>query len=206
MVNPWKEISLSDYENHMSLDSVRQLQSLNLTMKEQLDGYDVKTVMIIGIAGGNGLEHVKTNKYCKVFGVDINEDYLTVVKERYKELAGVLVCLNIDIINEVDKLPDAELLIANLLIEYVGYEAFVKAVEKAKPRFVSCVIQMNETKEQWVSDSPYIHAFDGLDRVHCQMEENELSIFMNNAGYKLIKTVKDTLPNGKSLVRLDYEK
>ena len=46
----------------------------------------------------------------------------------------------------------------------------------------------------------------GLDRVHCQMEENELSIFMNNAGYKLIKTVKDTLPNGKSLVRLDYEK
>lgn len=63
MVNPWKEISLSDYENHMSLDSVRQLQSLNLTMKEQLDGYDVKTVMIIGIAGGNGLEHVKTNKY-----------------------------------------------------------------------------------------------------------------------------------------------
>ena len=100
MVNPWKEISLSDYENHMSLDSVRQLQSLNLTMKEQLDDYDVKTVMIIGIAGGNGLEHVKTNKYSKVFGVDINEDYLNVVKERYKDLAGVLECLNIDIIND----------------------------------------------------------------------------------------------------------
>ncbi len=54
MVNPWKEISLSDYENHMSLDSVKQLQSLNLTMKEQFNDYDVNTVMIMGIAGGNG--------------------------------------------------------------------------------------------------------------------------------------------------------
>ncbi len=29
MSNPWKDISLSDYENHMSLDSVMQLQSMN---------------------------------------------------------------------------------------------------------------------------------------------------------------------------------
>ena len=40
MVNPWKEISLSDYENHMSLDSVKQLQSLNRTMKEQFNDYE----------------------------------------------------------------------------------------------------------------------------------------------------------------------
>ena len=26
MSNPWEEISLNDYENHMSLDSVKQLQ------------------------------------------------------------------------------------------------------------------------------------------------------------------------------------
>ena len=58
MVNPWKEIGLSDYENHMSLDSVKQLQSLNRTMKEQFNDYDVNTVMIMGIAGGNGLEYV----------------------------------------------------------------------------------------------------------------------------------------------------
>ena len=35
MSNPWEEISLDDYENHMSLDSVRQLQMLNKLMKEQ---------------------------------------------------------------------------------------------------------------------------------------------------------------------------
>ncbi len=29
MKNPWEEIPLSDYENHMKLDSVMQLQAMN---------------------------------------------------------------------------------------------------------------------------------------------------------------------------------
>ncbi len=35
-MNPWEEISLSDYENHMSLDSVKQLQAMNEMYSEQL--------------------------------------------------------------------------------------------------------------------------------------------------------------------------
>ena len=31
MDNPWKSVSLSDYENHMKLDTVMQLQVLNET-------------------------------------------------------------------------------------------------------------------------------------------------------------------------------
>ena len=29
MNNPWEDIKLDDYENHMSLDSVKQLQTMN---------------------------------------------------------------------------------------------------------------------------------------------------------------------------------
>ena len=36
MNNPWEKVKLSDYENHMALDSVRQLQALNQMMKGQL--------------------------------------------------------------------------------------------------------------------------------------------------------------------------
>lgn len=205
MKNPWEEISLSDYENHMQLDSVKQLQSLNMTMKKQFEDYDVSSVMILGIAGGNGLEHINKEKFKTVYGVDINENYLQAVSERYQNLGIILKCLNIDIANEADRLPETELLIANLLIEYIGYEAFAAAVKKAGPKYVSCVIQINQSKKQWVSDSPYIHAFDGLDRVHCQMEENKLMEVMNKTGYKLIKKEADVLPNGKSLVRLDFK-
>lgn len=32
MSNPWEEIRLDDYENHMRLDAVRQLQAMNATI------------------------------------------------------------------------------------------------------------------------------------------------------------------------------
>ncbi len=57
-MNPWEDISLSDYENHMSLASVKQLQALNEMMKKQFEAYPVESAMVLGIAGGNGLEHV----------------------------------------------------------------------------------------------------------------------------------------------------
>ena len=53
MANPWKEIKLSDYENHMSLDSVKQLQAMNSIMKSQFEDFPVTTAMILGGAGGH---------------------------------------------------------------------------------------------------------------------------------------------------------
>ena len=76
-------------------------------------------------------------------------------------------------IDETSKLPNAELLVANLLIEYIGYDCFQKTVEHVCPKYVSCIIQIN-IDDSWVSDSPYIHVFDKLDEVHHQMEENLL--------------------------------
>lgn len=206
MNNPWKEIDLADYENHMKLDTVMQLQTMNSLMKKQFRDYPVSSAMVLGIAGGNGLEHVSKDKYETVYGVDINEDYLRVVSERYADLSGVLKCLCIDLINDADKLPHAELVIANLLIEYIGYDAFKNAVTKIDPKYVSCVIQINTDENQWVSDSPYLHAFDRLDEVHHQMEENALSDAMEEIDYCLISQSSETLPNGKALVRLDYQK
>lgn len=206
MNNPWKEIDLADYENHMKLDTVMQLQTMNSMMKNQFEDYPVSTAMVLGIAGGNGLEHVSPDKYETVYGVDINEDYLRVVSERYSDLSGILKCLCIDLINDADKLPHAELVIANLLIEYIGYDAFKNAIAIIDPQYVSCVIQINTDEHQWVSDSPYLHAFDRLDEVHHQMEENALSDAMKEIGYSLVLNSSEKLPNGKALVRLDYKK
>jgi hypothetical protein len=206
MPNPWEEISLDDYEKHMSLDSVRQLQAMNSIMQEQFNTYPAETAMVLGIAGGNGLEHVRPEKFRKVYGVDINADYLRAVSERYTELSGILECLHIDLVNEVEKLPQAQLLIANLLIEYIGYGAFQRAVLQTAPEYVSCVIQINTDEEQWVSESPYLRAFDRLDEVHHQMEEKALTAAMKEIGYSLILQTTYPLPNGKALVRLDFQK
>ena len=205
MNNPWEDISLSDYENHMSLDSVKQLQAMNSIMKEQFGAYPVDTAMVLGVAGGNGLEHVSGDKYKTVYGVDINADYLKAVEARYGALEGVLKCVKADIINECDKLPEAQLVIANLLIEYIGYEAFMKAMMRVRPLYISCVIQINIDEHQWVSDSPYLHAFDRLDEVHCQMEDEALTKVMEDICYRKILSESYPLPNGKALLRLDFE-
>ena len=205
MKNPWEEISLDDYEKHMSLDSVRQLQAMNALMREQFEAYPVHTAMVLGVAGGNGIEHVRPEKYRAVYCVDINEEYLQAVRERYARKPAVQ-CLRADLTEAADRLPAAELVIANLLIEYIGYPAFTKVIRKVDPEYVSCVIQINTDEKNWVSDSPYLHAFDGLDRVHHQMEEGALTAAMEGIGYAGILRTAEALPNGKALVRLDYRK
>ena len=206
MKNPWEEISLDDYEKHMSLDSVMQLQAMNSLMKQQFEAYDVHTAMILGVAGGNGLEHVNTVKYKKIYGVDINDAYLKAVASRYASMGEVLECLCFDIINNVQMLPKVELVIANLLIEYIGYLAFQNVIRQVDARYVSCVIQINMDEGTWVSDSPYLHAFDGLDAIHHQMEEKALTAAMDEIGYAGILQSATSLPNGKVFVRLDFTK
>ncbi|MDQ2086990.1 hypothetical protein RBH29_11185 [Herbivorax sp. ANBcel31] len=49
------------------MDSVYQLQTLNKIMCEQLKCYDILTPMILGVAGGNSLEHIDINKIDKVY-------------------------------------------------------------------------------------------------------------------------------------------
>ena len=95
-------------------------------------------------------------------------------------------------------------MIANLLIEYIGFDCFQKAVKQVQPQYVSCIIQINADGE-WVSDSPYIHVFDDLDKVHHQVEERLLIQILDGIGYKKIAQIEKPLPNGKKLVQLDFE-
>lgn len=121
------------------------------------------------------------------------------------ELDGLLECLCIDLMEEADKLPKADMVIANLLVEYIGYACFQKAIRQAEPEYVSCIIQIN-LEDSWVSDSPYLHVFDGLEPIHHQMEETALERAMLAIGYPAVRTLEYALPNGKKLVQIDFKK
>ena len=203
MGNPWKDVSLSDYENHMSLEGIGQLQELSLIMKGQFNDFAASSAMVLGIAGGNGLEHVDVKKYQRIYGIDVNANYLEKAKERHRDLDNVLELQCLDVITDANQLPQAELLIADLFVEYVGYEAFQNAIKRVQPTYVSCVIQINEA-DGFVSDSPYLHAFDRLQEVHHQMEREKLTRSLKAIGYGFISVKEHPLPNGKKLVRLDY--
>ncbi len=111
--NPWEEIPLSDYENHMKLDSVQQLQTMNRMMKRQFTLCGNGSAMVLGIAGGNGLEHVIQSNLSRIYGVDINSDYLEHCKQRYPQLDGKLECICQTLPNQ---LPRCLMLICSLPI------------------------------------------------------------------------------------------
>ena len=202
--NPWESIHLEDYEKHMSLDSVFQLQTLDEIMREQFYTYEVDSVMILGVAGGNGLHHVGKEDFSKIYGVDINREYLSECRKRFDMLGNRFETICEDLLEEEIHLPFAELLIANLLIEYIGYDAFVRVVRQVKPKIVSSVLQINEG-DSFVSDSPYLHAFDCLEEVHRQIEEEKLVDCLQKIQYQEILRDEIPLPNGKKLLRIDMK-
>lgn len=205
MVNPWQNILLSDYENHMKLNQVKQLQTLNKMMKKQFYQNPVKSIMILGIAGGNGLEHIDNNKIDKVYGVDINTQYLDECRKRYPNLDGILKCLCVNLTEKNLELPYVDIIIANLLIEYIGYKCFKNIIKIVKPKYVSSIIQVNK-ETAFVSNSPYLHVFDDLNKVHHQINKKELITTMKSIGYCLIDKDDQSLPNEKLLVQLDFKR
>ncbi len=204
MKNPWEEINLHDYEGHMSLDSVMQLQTMNKIMRDQFYRYAVTTAMVLGIAGGNGLHNIKPERFKKVYGVDINQAYLQECVERYPTLRYVFTPIQCDLQSETIVLPEAELAIANLIIEYVGYRNFQRAIQCIKPQYVSCVIQIN-TDDSFVSNSPYRQVFDRLDEVHRKIDKIGVIKSMGDIGYRLLYETDYPLPNGKEFLRFDFK-
>ncbi len=203
MENPWKNINLDDYENHMKSNSIMQLQVMNGMINDQFYRYHVSSVMILGIAGGNGLNHIDSSRIQKVYGVDINDVYLKECVKRYPELGQTFIPIQADLQKKNDILPEADIVIANLLIEYIGYINFQRVVRQVNPLYVSCAIQIN-TDSSFVSNSPYLHVFDSLDTVHYQIDEQGLLKSMQAIGYGLVYKEEKSLPNGKRLLRLDY--
>lgn len=203
MKNAWTEIALSDYEGHMSSENVLQMQTINSMMKERSTVFDAESVMILGVAGGNGLENFSDDRFTAVYGVDINPDYLEECRKRYSYMGEKLRLCCTDLISQAEQLPHVQLIIADLLIEYIGLEQFTKVVKLISPEYVSCGIQL-DTGEGFVSETPYLHAFDGLDAIHRSINVNELIKYMENAGYTCLLSKEYPLPNGKKIIRADF--
>lgn len=203
MKNPWEDIDIQDYENHMSSESVMQLQGLSDITKHQLNDQDCESVCFFGIAGGNGLEHVNKDKYTKVFCIDVNSEYLKVCKKRYSSLGDTLCIIQLDLADINALIPKSELIIANLIIEYIGIESFVEQIKKADPKYVSCVIQ-NKSADSFISKSGYEEVMYKLDSIHTLVNADELIAKIAESEYECTNQNEITLPNGKSFTKLDF--
>lgn len=212
--HPWTSIPLEIYERHMSSDQVFQTQALDRATHERLSRYPHVRLLMLGIAGGNGLDQVDAAKVEAVYGVDVNADYLEACTSRYPSLQGKLETLHMDIGESSlwSTLPIADLIIADLIIEYIGIPLFTACMSEYRERYrtqpkrsvtLSCITQRNNGVG-FVSDTSDTTAFDGLMTIHHDIDENELHSALELVGVERIHVCTYRMPNGKELVRQDF--
>ena len=143
MANPWLSMPLIDYEGHMRSPAVQQLDALSDLFAEALSVGNPASIAILGIAGGNGLERIDPNVVQRVVGVDVNPEYLDVVRVRYAHLPRLeLHC--IDLAEQALNLQPVQLVHAALLFEHAGTRlALDNAVSLVAPSgALSVVLQL----------------------------------------------------------------
>lgn len=115
--NPWQSIPLSDYEGHMRAPGVEQLAALSLLFSRALQRVRPKSVAVLGIAGGNGLEHID-GSVSRVVGVDIRSEYLEEVRRRFPALP--LELHRLDLTTDRIAAAPVDLVHAALIFEHTG--------------------------------------------------------------------------------------
>ena len=203
--HPWRRIDLDVYEQHMGDPRVGQLQRLHVITGEQLAAYPSRAIGVLGIAGGNGLDLIDPETTDAVYGYDINPDYLAACETRYRDDFGDRLHLIETKIDRSVTIERVDLLIANLIIEYVGIDEFV-AFAAANARSIgvlSCVIQRNDA-EGFVSSSEYTSSFDALASVSSDIDPETLTSAMSDRGFVALRRCEYPLPNDKTLIRQDF--
>lgn len=157
------------------------------------------------MAGGNGLDNIDILITQKVYAVDINKNYLDICKERYQNLGSTLETLCVDLTDDAMVLPYTNLLICNLIIEYIGENEFISIIDKNKINIdvVSCVIQKNNDNS-FISNSELNSHFEPILFIHHDIDENKLKHLFSTIKFSCVKDKKYILPNGKEFIRMDF--
>jgi len=125
MINPWLRIPASDYEGHMSSPHVGQQQFLAQTFQESLNVHDSSSVALLGCATGNGLEYVSRHTTQRVTAIDINPEYLAILRQRYEKSVQGLEILEADLEICTLKNKAYTLIFAGLVFEYIEPRNFL---------------------------------------------------------------------------------
>ena len=142
--NPWTVVPASDYEKHMGPDGVDQLAPLSSIFQEIYLAAQPDTVVLLGCAAGNGLEHVNPAVTQKVTGVDVNLQYLGIARQRFMHLGPKLELF----CSEAEKFRaqpgSVDLIHAALIFEYLHPEVLVRRISEwlAPTGTTSVVLQL----------------------------------------------------------------
>jgi len=200
-MNPWLYISPSDYEAHMSSQTVMQLQALNKIFKDTINEYNPKSICVLGSATGNGFEHLAGKKIQKLIGIDLNPEYISVCNERYENTLPKMELICADVLKLDLSSSSFDLIYGALIFEYVSLEKLIRIIsEWLKPNGVLvCVIQLPSEISEPVSGTTY-SALQKLNSILKLVEVDKLVKTAKKNELKESKFYKVDLQQGKKFL------
>jgi hypothetical protein len=114
------------------------------------------SVAVLGVAGGNGLEHVDGTLTTRVVGVDLNPTISTATKQRFPDLRGLeLHCA--DLQHDRLHIEPVSLVHAALVFEHAGMDRCLdNAVSLVSPGgHLSVVLQLPSEAHDAVTPTPF---------------------------------------------------
>jgi threonine dehydrogenase-like Zn-dependent dehydrogenase len=197
--NPWLSIPLSDYEGHM--DAAQQLTALSSLFAQALKICQPESVAVLGIAGGNGLEHLSraATGITRIVGVDINAQYLDEVRRRFgADLPLELHC--IDLARDELRVTRVALVHAGLFFEHAGIaRALDNALALVAPGgYLSIVLQLPASNQPGVTATPFA-SIQTLASNFALIEVSEFRGLLESRRFQLLQEEQLPLPTGKSL-------
>ena len=197
MSNPWLSVPLTEYEQHMSSAEVQQLSALAGLFAEAIGRCCPVSIAILGIAGGNGLEHIDGTITARVVGLDLNPLYLAAVQQRYSHLPGLeLHC--VDLTEQHVKAEPVQLVHAALVFEHAGVDVCLEnALSLIAPGGnLSVVLQLPAESGHPVGASPF-SSIQNLKSDFCLISPAWLRESLAGRGFPLIHQTTRALAAGK---------
>lgn len=204
MTNPWLTISPADYEGHMASPEVDQLSFLAHTFKESLRKYNCDTVALLGCATGNGLEHINSRSTRRITAVDINPEYLGLLRARYAEDVYGLEVIQGDL-KKCDLESKAySLIFAGLLFEYLEPPALLRKIRNWLQRDGTLLVVLQlPSKGARITETPYT-SIKSLRSLMTLIPPQDFKEMAADSGLQESEARTVTLETGKSFYIATY--
>jgi 2-polyprenyl-3-methyl-5-hydroxy-6-metoxy-1,4-benzoquinol methylase len=202
--NPWLDIPLEDYERQMAHYLVGQSTLLNDLTKKYLDEIKPDIAIFLGVAGGNGLEHIDNNITRAVYGIDINPEYLNTASKRYQPSIASLKLLNLDIVQHSETICRADFVWAALVLEYTGVDKVLEFSTNNMRKGGHLVVSIQSNNNKQTVSPTGIESVKKAREIFSIVNPETLLSEAAEKEYRLMGKEENTLTNGKSITSFHF--
>lgn len=198
MDNPWLHIPASDYEGHMSSPNIAQQQFLARTFQQALAQHNSTSIALLGCTTGNGLEFINPAMTHRVTALDLNPDYLAILRQRFGHTLPGLEIVQANL--ETCSLEQSAytLIHAGLVFEYVDPQTVLTKIAQwlRADGVLVTVLQLPASAIAKVSPSRY-KSLETLAPFMKLIEPAQFKSIANQVGLHEIESRTITLESGK---------